>query len=95
MKYYIAIDVGGTNTKYSLADGDGNFLDKFEVKSGATADDQVDILVDIINYYKREYNVEGVAICIPGFVDPRGIVIRVNAIEGFTNYPLKERRLKI
>ncbi|WP_041177758.1 ROK family protein [Borrelia duttonii] len=91
MKYYIAIDVGGTNTKYSLADGDGNFLDKFEVKSGATADDQVDILVDIINYYKREYNVEGVAICIPGFVDPRGIVIRVNAIEGFTNYPLKER----
>ncbi|WP_025401006.1 ROK family protein [Borrelia crocidurae] len=91
MKYYIAIDVGGTNTKYSLADGDGNFLDKFEVKSGATADDQVDILVDIINYYKREYNVEGVAICIPGFVDPRGLVIRVNAIEGFTNYPLKER----
>ncbi|WP_038366687.1 ROK family protein [Borrelia duttonii] len=91
MKYYIAIDVGGTNTKYSLANGDGNFLDKFEVKSGATADDQVDILVDIINYYKREYNVEGVAICIPGFVDPRGLVIRVNAIEGFTNYPLKER----
>ncbi|AFI31628.1 ROK family protein [Borrelia crocidurae] len=91
MKYYIAIDVGGTNTKYSLADGDGNFLDKFEVKSGATADDQVDILVDIINSYKREYNVEGVAICIPGFVDPRGLVIRVNAIEGFTNYPLKER----
>ncbi|WP_024655078.1 ROK family protein [Borrelia hispanica] len=91
MKHYIAIDVGGTNTKYSLADGGGNFFDKCEVKSGATADEQVDILVDIINYYKREDNVEGVAICIPGFVDPRGLVIRVNAIKGFTNYPLKER----
>ncbi|APR65247.1 ROK family protein [Borrelia anserina] len=91
MERYIAIDVGGTNTKYSLADSGGNFLDRHEVKSGTTHDEQVGILVDIINFYKRDGNIKGVAICMPGFVDPRGIVIRVNAIKGFNNYPLKEK----
>ncbi|AHH03852.1 Glucokinase [Borrelia nietonii YOR] len=91
MERYVSIDVGGTNTKYSLADSGGNFLDKHEVKSGTTPDEQVGILVDIINSYKREEDVKGVAICMPGFVDPKGIVIRVNAIKGFTNYPLKEK----
>ncbi|QMU99571.1 ROK family protein [Borrelia sp. A-FGy1] len=90
MGCYAVIDVGGTSTKYSLADSGGNFLDKQEVRSGTTPDEQVDILVNIINFYKREENVKGVAICMPGFVDPKGIVIRVNAIKGFVNYPLKE-----
>ncbi|WP_445436201.1 ROK family protein [Candidatus Borreliella tachyglossi] len=91
MVRYVAIDVGGTSTKYSLSDGGGNFLDRNEVKSGTTPDEQVEILVDIINSYKKEENIGGVAICMPGFVDPEGIVIRVNAIKGFVNYPLKER----
>ncbi|WP_024653222.1 ROK family protein [Borrelia persica] len=91
MERYVSIDVGGTNTKYSLVDSDGNFLDKCEVKSGVNSDDQVKILVDVINSYKKEEDVKGVAICVPGFVDPKGIVIRVNAIKGFVNYPLKEK----
>ncbi|UER67972.1 ROK family protein [Borrelia sp. BU AG58] len=91
MEYYVAIDVGGTSTKYSLADSSGNLLDKHEIGSGVTPDEQVDILVNVINFYKKEKNVKGVAVCMPGFVDPRGIVIRVNAIRGFINYPLKEK----
>ncbi|BDU62486.1 hypothetical protein BOFE_00260 [Candidatus Borrelia fainii] len=91
MERYISIDVGGTNTKYSLVDSCGNFFDKHEVKSGTTSDEQVGVLVDVINSYKRKENIKGVAICMPGFVDPKGIVIRVNAIKGFTHYPLKER----
>ncbi|BCR22239.1 ROK family protein [Borrelia sp. HM] len=91
MERYVSIDVGGTNTKYSLADSDGNLLDKHEVKSGATLDEQICILVNIINSYKIKENVNGVAICMPGFVDPKGIVIRVNAIKGFINYPLKKK----
>ena len=91
MERYLAIDVGGTSTKYSLADRGGNFLDKHEVKSGTTPDEQVDILVNIINSYKKDEDIKGAAICMPGFVDPKGIVIRVNAIKGFINYPLKEK----
>ena len=91
MEHYVAIDVGGTSTKYSLADSGGNFLDKHEINSGITPDEQVDILVNIINFYKKEANIKGVAICMPGFVDPKGVVIRVNAIKGFINYPLKEK----
>ncbi|AYE36675.1 ROK family protein [Borrelia turcica IST7] len=91
MERYLAIDVGGTSTKYSLADSGGNFLDKHEVESGTTPDEQVGILVNIINAYKKDENIKGAAICMPGFVDPKGIVIRVNAIKGFINYPLKEK----
>ncbi|UPA16675.1 ROK family protein [Borrelia coriaceae] len=91
MGHYVSIDVGGTNTKYSFADSGGNLLDKHEVKSGVTVDEQVSILVDIIDSYKKEGDIKGVAISMPGFVDPKGIVIRVNAIKGFVNFPLKEK----
>ncbi|MCD2391295.1 ROK family protein, partial [Borreliella burgdorferi] len=91
MKHYLAIDIGGTSTKYSLSDSSGVFFDKNEISTGATSDEQVNILVNIINSYKELSDIAGVAICIPGFVDLKGNVLRVNAISGFVNYPLKER----
>ncbi len=91
MKHYLAIDIGGTNTKYSLADSSGVFFDKNEISTGTTSDELVNTLVNLINAYKESSNIAGVAICIPGFVDLKGNVIRVNAISGFVNYPLKER----
>lgn len=91
MKRYLAIDIGGTSTKYSLADSSGVFLDKNEISTGATSDEQLNILVNLIDSYKKSNDIAGVAICIPGFVDLKGNVIRVNAISGFVNYPLKEK----
>ncbi|AEL18993.1 ROK family protein [Borreliella bissettiae DN127] len=91
MKRYLAIDIGGTSTKYSLADSSGVFFDKNEISTGATSDEQVNILINLINSYKESNDIAGVAICIPGFVDLKGNVLRVNAIPGFVNYPLKER----
>lgn len=39
MKRYLAIDIGGTSTKYSLADSSGVFFDKNEISTGATSDE--------------------------------------------------------
>lgn len=65
---YLAIDVGGTFTKYALMDEDCMFYEKDKVPTEKDSLEKfVDMLVGI--YGKYAGDVEGIAICAPGVID--------------------------
>jgi beta-glucoside kinase len=71
MKKYIAFDVGGTKVKHGIVLEDGTILSK---GSYPTVCEGLEVfLVDMvktITEYREEHEVEGVAISLPGFINP-------------------------
>lgn len=65
---YLAIDVGGTFTKYALMDEDCQFYEKDKVP---TEKDSLEKFVDMLTaiYEKFSEEIEGIAICAPGMID--------------------------
>lgn len=76
---YLVYDVGGTFIKYALMEGDGGIVKKDKlptpVKPGQGVDDFVRTIGDIFDSCIGEYNIEGIAMDLPGQIDvERGIV---------------------
>lgn len=69
--YYVAIDVGGTKIKHALLNESGKIL---ESGSHPTAKDSVDEFVETIGFivdeYKKNRHIEGLAVSLPCVVDP-------------------------
>lgn len=65
---YLAIDVGGTFTKYALMDEDCQFYKKDKVPTEKESLEKfVDMLAAIYESFSEE--IEGIAICAPGMID--------------------------
>lgn len=82
MKKYIAIDIGGTKVKYSVILEDFSILEKSSYKTNCN-DYEVFIidLINVINFYKNKYEISGIGISLPGFVDTStGFTQRAGAI---------------
>lgn len=96
MKYYLGIDLGGTNVRTLLVDEAG--VTYSEVKGPSHAQDGPDVVYSIICQQIRtiDYTVcngfegiEGIGIGVPGPVDTvNGVMIMASNLPGFTNYPI-------
>ena len=92
MKYFIGIDIGGTNIKYGLLDGLGTIVDKGQVKT--MRDDGADIvakIVEVVANYRVDYEVIAVGVSAPGSIRDDGFMITGGAIRDFYGINLKEQ----
>ncbi|MCQ6280425.1 ROK family protein [Bacillus sp. EB600] len=71
MKKYICFDVGGTKVKYGLLLEDGSVLSKGDYNtSRINLELFLKDMIDTINMYTRNTIVSGIAISLPGFINP-------------------------
>ncbi len=96
MKYYIGIDLGGTNVRTLLVDENGESYS--EVKGPTECENGPDYVCDKIIKQIEALDtsvcgglqgVEGIGIGAPGPVDTElGIMIMASNLPGFENYPI-------
>lgn len=99
MKYYIGIDLGGTNVRTLLVDEQGTSYS--EVKGPTEADKGPDYVAEKIIKQIETLdltacgglkNVEGIGIGVPGPVDTvHGVMVMATNLPGFENYPICEK----
>ncbi|SHE91477.1 ROK family protein [Clostridium fallax] len=92
MENLIGIDIGGTYIKYGILDKSGNILKK-DKKETPKKDikDFIDFLTNIIKEYKKEENIIGVGISIPGFIDSKkGIPLVCSNLRFIENIRIKD-----
>lgn len=90
---YLVFDVGGTFVKYALMTADGEIAEKNKYPTpaapGDTVEDFADAVQKIFEKYSSEYDIEGIAVGMPGQVDvEKGIVYCGGAIKYMDNIPL-------
>lgn len=99
MKKYISIDIGGTFIKYGLINENGEILEKQELVTEASKGGKqiLEKTLKIVENYKENHQVEGVAISSAGMVDTKNGSIRYASelIPGYTGInfkdPIKEK----
>lgn len=70
MKYYLAIDVGGTYTKYAIITDHHEIIMKSKFKTIKTnLEEFLQGIVDLYEKMRKEYEVAGIALSMPGFID--------------------------
>ncbi|MFJ8245577.1 ROK family protein [Peribacillus asahii] len=91
MKKYISFDVGGTKVKHGLLLENGTILSKGSYNTPCTnLDIFIKEMVETIQKYLRNNHVMGVAISLPGFINPyTGYSERAGAVTALINQNLK------
>ncbi|SHE72372.1 ROK family protein [Clostridium fallax] len=75
-KLYIVIDVGGSSIKYGLMTEKGEVLEKGSIKTvKEDANKLIDSIGNIVDKYKLENNILGLACSFPGAVNPKTGII--------------------
>ncbi|WP_026567603.1 ROK family protein [Bacillus sp. UNC41MFS5] len=92
MKKYLSFDIGGSKIKHGLLLENGTILSKDSYK---TMNNDLDIflkdMVETIKLYKKNNDLSGVAISLPGFINPKtGYSERGGAITALDNQNLKK-----
>jgi beta-glucoside kinase len=92
VKKYICFDIGGTKVKHGLLLENGTILSKDSYYTQSTNLEMfLKEMVDTITMYTRNNNVSGVAISLPGFINPHsGYSERAGAITALDNQNLKK-----
>lgn len=68
MKYYLSIDIGGTNLKYGLLDRSGNLVEHDKIPTPTT--NRADFIAGLSSIIdSRITKVRGIAISVPGKID--------------------------
>lgn len=88
----VCFDIGGTNVKYGLLDGDGNILDKNKFKTNINnGQDILYNMCDVVKNYIALYHIDGISISSPGFVDTeKGIITDGTILEGFIGLNIRD-----
>ena len=85
MRKILTIDVGGTFTKYAVAEGVRSFKLVAKDKTPTTKTSHEDFLASLTNIFKANEGVEGIALSMPGLIDTeRGVCISSGALN-FSN----------
>lgn len=80
---YVVCDIGGSSIKYALSTEDGKFLDQGKTPAPGSLKELYEALADI---YKKYEDVSGVAISLPGAVDPeRGYTYTSGALNYYND----------
>lgn len=93
MKYFIGIDIGGTNLRAAILDNEYNLIDKFKVdnlvKKGAKHN--IDNLINIIIEKWNKYNFQAIGVACPGPLDIRnGIIINPPNLKGWEGFEIRK-----
>lgn len=93
MKYFIGIDIGGTNLRAAILDNEYNLIDKFKidniVEKGAKYN--VDNLIKIIKEKWNIYNIQAIGMACPGPLDIRnGVIINPPNLKGWEGFEIKK-----
>ena len=94
MKYYIGIDLGGTNVRLVKVDENGNILqDMIEESHGDTGPKELvrDTIYSMLDRVDNLNECEGIGMAIPGPIDVYNKVMTIsNNLVGFENYKLAD-----
>ncbi|MBO8434435.1 MAG: ROK family protein [Tyzzerella sp.] len=93
MKYVVCFDIGGTNVKYGVIG-----IDDKEIKEKGSfptnvscGKDVLDNMSSIIDKYIEKYDVKGISISCPGFINVNtGLIIAGNIIESFNGFNIQK-----
>ena len=81
--YYAVIDVGGSAIKYALMDETGRFVKKSSLPTPKNSlSNFIDTIGDIVDDFKKNYLIKGLAVSIPGAVN-----VETGIIEGTSALP--------
>lgn len=92
-KYVIGLDIGGTNMRGALIDGDEEQVDELKIPSEANLgiETLIDNLVDFVGKIRGDKSIYGVGLGIPGIIDSRkGVITAAPNIKGVRNYPIRD-----
>lgn len=91
MRAIVCFDIGGTNVKYAVLSIDKQIIEKNSFKTNVdNGDDVLREMCRIIDDYKMRFEIIGVTISSPGFVNTRsGIIESGNIIDGFNGLNIK------
>ena len=91
LKYYIGIDIGGTNIKYGLLNEEGLILDQGKVKTARNDGDDIIVKIqEVVTKYEADYEIKAVGVSAPGSIRDDGFMITGGAIKDFYGINLKE-----
>lgn len=90
MKYYLSIDIGGTNLKYGLLDRAGNLIEHDKVPTPTdNRDEFLKVLESVIDTYVTR--IRGIAISVPGKIDVQtGTVYFGGSLPFLDKFPLQK-----
>ena len=92
MKYYVGIDLGGTNVRVAKVDDEGNIIqDIIESSHGSTGPRELvrDTIFSMLDRVEDLGECEGIGIAVPGPVDVYNRVMPIsNNLKDFEDYPL-------
>jgi len=85
----IGIDLGGSHVAIGVINNDGKIVEKVEKRLTIVEKQNIkkvieDYIIDNVNQYMKQYDIEEVGIAIPGTVDKESIIKSVNL--GLENY---------
>lgn len=91
MKQIVCFDIGGTHVKYALIDINQQISEKGSFETTRNHGQLVlDNMCNVISDYQVRFNVIGITISCPGFVNPRtGVIESGNIIDGFNGLNIK------
>jgi len=91
MDKYIAFDIGGTNIKHALLWEDSQIIQKGKYKTDCTELGAfLKAMESTIHAYKNKHEVKGIAISLPGYINPKtGYAERAGAI-----FALNQKNIK-
>lgn len=88
---YIGIDIGGTNLKSAIVDGDANIIERNSERTNLVRENFVSQIINIIfNYLEQHPEINDVGIGIPGILNDEGTLIVSPNLTGLTGINLKE-----
>lgn len=89
MKYYLSIDIGGTNLKYGLLDRAGKLIGHDKVPTPSDNREHfLAVLEAVIDAYVNQ--IRGIAISVPGKIDvQKGIIYFGGSLPFLDKFPLK------
>lgn len=94
-RYFIGIDLGGSNMKMGLVDENGQVLDQMEQPTTKDSELALNQMIDYCKLISKRsgtpwQQIEGIGIGLPGFLDiPKGFIVRLTNLN-WENIPIKE-----
>lgn len=83
-----AFDIGGTSLKMGIVSSEGKIL--VQDKAAIQNSDGDQILAEILRWLDLQHGYEGIAISVPGYVNPfTGLITNGGSIRRFDHFNLK------
>ncbi len=89
----LGIDIGGTNLRGALLEGNENIVDRLKIPSEADQgiDRLIDNLTSFVEKIRGDRAIGGIGIGVPGIIDStKGVITAAPNITGVDDYPIRD-----